>query len=115
MAYLPYLSDEKLKRIVCSVVDAGAAALQTSNLDRNVVDPFAMLFEMAAFGLDEVQWEKNERTRQAQKTMINHSWRFAPAYFGGSDGLGGFGRWLQGRVRCCESRKENYCRNQEQT
>ncbi|MBP9713658.1 MAG: Eco47II family restriction endonuclease [Sterolibacterium sp.] len=71
MAYLSYLSDEQLKGIVCAVVDAGVNAVCKSNLERNVIDPFAMLFEMTAFGLDEIQWERNERTRQAQKTMIN--------------------------------------------
>lgn len=71
MPYLPYLSDEQLIAIVRSVVDAGAKAAQKADLGRNVIDPFAVLFEMAAFGLTEAAWEKNERTRQAQKTLVN--------------------------------------------
>lgn len=71
MAYLPYITDAKLKTIVQSVVDSGAAAMAHADLNRNVIDPFAVLFEMAAFGLSEADWEKNERTRQAQKTLVN--------------------------------------------
>lgn len=71
MPYLPFIADDKLCAIVKSVVDAGANAEKKADLGRNVIDPFAVLFEMAAFGLTEANWEKNERTRQAQKTLVN--------------------------------------------
>lgn len=71
MPYLPFISDTSLKTIVKSVVDAGANAASKANLGRNVIDPFAVLFEMAAFGLSEQDWLKNEGIRQAQKTLVN--------------------------------------------
>ena len=39
---------------------------------KNVIDPFAAIFEMAGFEIDYLTWHKSETTRQAQKTLQNH-------------------------------------------
>jgi hypothetical protein len=39
--------------------------------DRNVIDPFAALFSMAAFDLSPDEWSENERLRQAGKSLEN--------------------------------------------
>ena len=39
---------------------------------KNVIDPFAAIFEMSGFEIDYNTWLKSETTRQAQKTLQNH-------------------------------------------
>ncbi|MGV0005026.1 MAG: Eco47II family restriction endonuclease [Candidatus Porifericomitaceae bacterium WSBS_2022_MAG_OTU9] len=73
MAYLPFISDEDLKQVVQEVLDTGVQARNKANNDfeRNVIDPFAILWEMASFGINEEQWRENEICRQMQKSLAN--------------------------------------------
>lgn len=53
---------------------------------RNVIDPFAALFEMSGFEIDYKTWLKSETTRQAQKTLQNHIGDFHQNILGYSKG-----------------------------
>ena len=73
MAYLPFISDEDLKQVVQEVLDTGVKARNRANqnFERNVIDPFAILWEMASFGINKEQWRENEICRQMQKSLAN--------------------------------------------
>jgi len=43
---------------------------------KNVIDPFAAIFEMSGFELNYKAWYKNEISRQAQKSLQNHVGNF---------------------------------------
>jgi len=70
---LPYLDDEIFLKFVEEVLRVGFAALEKveKNFHKNVIDPFAMLFEAGSFNLDKQHWIINEKARQAQKTLSN--------------------------------------------
>jgi len=71
--FLPFLPDAVFLKIVQGVLDKGTKALLQSETDmhRNVIDPFSMLFEMGCFELTPEDWAAREKTRQAQKTLSN--------------------------------------------
>ena len=73
MSLLPYISDAVFLQTVKKVLDVGMDAIAKADraFNRNVIDPFSMLFEMGSFGLDEASWLQNEKNRQAQKTLSN--------------------------------------------
>lgn len=74
MPKLSYIADEVLvgdvKHLLAIANEAKAKAER--DFTRNVIDPFAVLFEMSGFGVDEFTWEKGEKNRQIQKTLQNH-------------------------------------------
>lgn len=75
MAYLTWITDELLTQAVKNVLIKGHNAKQNApeNFNKNVVDPFASLFEASAFGLQSFEdWKNQELNRQAQKTLQNH-------------------------------------------
>jgi len=55
------------------MLDIGIQALlkPEKSFDKNVIDPFSMLFESASFGLNMQEWMTHEKARQAQKTLSN--------------------------------------------
>jgi hypothetical protein len=63
-----------LRKVVNDLFDTSKAAQTKSEQDwtRNVIDPFAALFEITGFGLDTHSWTQNEKRRQAQKTLQNN-------------------------------------------
>lgn len=63
-----------LQKVTNDLFDTAKAALTKSEQDwtRNVIDPFAALFEITGFGLDTQSWTQNEKRRQAQKTLQNN-------------------------------------------
>lgn len=74
MAYLTWISDDDLKAEVGKILDTAQQAVQKANatMTRNVVDPFAVLFEIAGFKIADVaSWEVTEKARQSQKTLSN--------------------------------------------
>lgn len=73
MAYLSFVSDEKLKALVSEILNQGRVATETATrgFNRNTIDPFAILWEMASFSNSFEDWYKNEISRQAQKTLTN--------------------------------------------
>jgi len=85
---LPFLPDRVFLSIVQDVMDTGFSALSKSqnSMHRNVIDPFAVVFEMACFGLSARNWEVGEQARQAQKTLINKVGLFHQKLIGSLDG-----------------------------
>ncbi len=71
---LSFISDAVLDQEVQNLLSIAKAARKKSDLDftRNVIDPFAVLFEMSGFEVDETTWEMGEKNRQVQKTLQNH-------------------------------------------
>ena len=88
MAFLPFISDESFEKIVTELLAKAVEAKRKTDekFDRNVIDPFAVLFEMAGFNLDNDAWLLNEKTRQAQKTLSNAIGSFHQKILGAIDG-----------------------------
>lgn len=73
MPYVSFISDERFKEIVNELLAIGDAAKvkATEEFDRNVIDPFSMLMEMASFDMNFEEWVKSEKSRQVQKSLSN--------------------------------------------
>lgn len=73
MPYLPFISDEQLKKQVEFVLNARAIAFKAplDTLFSNSIDPFSALFDAKAQGIDCHEWLTGERTRQVQKSLQN--------------------------------------------
>jgi hypothetical protein len=71
--YVPFIDDgtfEDLVRFFLNKAEEGVRrSIESSG--RNVIDPFAAMFAMAAFNLTPTEWEQNERYRQAEKSLTN--------------------------------------------
>ncbi len=74
MVYLPWISNDNLSQAVLHLLSKAGQAKKKASKDfgKNVIDPFAAMFEMSGFGLSFEDWKKSETTRQAQKTLQNH-------------------------------------------
>lgn len=73
MPYLSFVSDSDFEQAVQLMLDSATNGLADAEEDfsRNVIDPFSLFFEMSGFGIQTVaDWEKSEKTRQAQKTLV---------------------------------------------
>jgi hypothetical protein len=88
MPYVTFVSDEFFRSIVKEVLDVGLAAKKKSSASfgRNVIDPFATLFEMGAFNIDFDTWRASEVERQAQKTLSNQIGMFHQKLLGAVSG-----------------------------
>ncbi|MCC2666571.1 MAG: type restriction enzyme (Eco47II, Sau96I) [Gammaproteobacteria bacterium] len=73
MSKLSFISDHDLDEAVANLLTVAGAALKESEdkFNKNVIDPFSAIFEMAGFQIDENTWRSNEKTRKAQKTLSN--------------------------------------------
>lgn len=74
MPYLSFISDQNLEQEVNKILSTAKLALEeaSADIDKNVIDPFSVTFEMAGFGIDKVvDWEVREQARQSQKTLSN--------------------------------------------
>jgi len=85
---LPYLDDKTFLQFVEEMLNIGFDALlkPEEKFDKNVIDPFSMLFEAASFGLDKQDWIMHEKSRQAQKTLSNGIGIFHQKILGALDG-----------------------------
>jgi hypothetical protein len=74
MNYVPFLDDEIFIGIVNEVFIKGVDAKSKSikGFNRNVIDPFAALFEIACLHGEFDNWFVSEASRQAQKSLANH-------------------------------------------
>lgn len=72
MPYLSFIDDQLLETIVSEVLKKGQNAHLNSNINKNVIDPFSILFELSSFSITSEQWFENEKIRQSQKTLSNH-------------------------------------------
>lgn len=84
MPQLSFISDEALVTAVNHLLDIATRARTKADKEfgRNVIDPFAILFEMSGFRMDEPSWLEGEKNRQAQKTLQNHVGTFHQAILG---------------------------------
>lgn len=55
-------------------------------IGKNVIDPFAAMFEMVGFGLDHAGWVNGQLMRQAQETLLNHIGGFHQNILGAVEG-----------------------------
>lgn len=83
-----FLTDAALVAEVSHLLNTAEEALESrkAEMDRNVIDPFAALFEMAGFGLDHEGWVRSELMRQAQKTLQNQVGNFHQNILGSIEG-----------------------------
>ena len=74
MPFLKWISDTDLKNEVRQLLSIAKEAQKTAvdEFGKNVIDPFAAIFEMSGFEIDYNTWLKSETTRQAQKSLQNH-------------------------------------------
>ncbi len=94
MAYLNYIMDCDLEAEVKHLLTTARQAKEktSSKFDRNVIDPFAALFEMAGFRLSHEQWYENELIRQSQKTLQNQVGEFHQKVLGHVQGWEDLGK-----------------------
>jgi Eco47II restriction endonuclease len=57
-----------------------------THFEKNVIDPFAAMIEMAGFGSTAEQWVENEKQRQSQKTLQNRIGAFHQTILGNMKG-----------------------------
>ncbi|MDD4190987.1 MAG: Eco47II family restriction endonuclease [Mangrovibacterium sp.] len=88
MPYLKWISDSDLKNEVKQLLSIakGAKGVAVKDFGKNVIDPFAALFEMSGFEIEYDPWIKSENTRQAQKSLQNHIGDFHQNILGYSKG-----------------------------
>lgn len=88
MSYVSFISDHLLEAEVRRLIEvAQQAKLQSrKNFSKNVIDPFAAVFEIAGFSIDHAAWLENEMTRQAQKTLQNQIGTFHQNVLGAARG-----------------------------
>lgn len=90
---LDFLDDATLVAEVSHLLTVAEEAIESQRKEfaKNVIDPFAAMFEMSGFGLDHAAWVRVELMRQAQKTLLNH--------------IGGFHQNILGAVKGWENMK----------
>ncbi len=89
MAYLTWISDADLEHEVSKIINTATAGISkaTNQFNKNVIDPFSIMFEMAGFNIVTVNtWEINEKSRKAQKTLSNAFGTFHQSVLGHVNG-----------------------------
>jgi hypothetical protein len=78
MPWLSWIADSELRTevnlLLSHAMEAQKAALE--EFGKNVIDPFAAIFEIAGFEISYETWFKSESARQAQKSLQNHIGEF---------------------------------------
>lgn len=74
MPFLKWISDTNLIKEVTQLLFVAKDAKNdaANKFGKNIIDPFAALFEMSGFEIGYDTWLKSETSRQAQKTLQNH-------------------------------------------
>lgn len=88
MAYVSFVDDTTFKSLVNNIINLGREAkkVAVSDFNRNIIDPFSILWEMGSFEFSHDAWYTNEIIRQAQKTLTNHIGMFHQNFLGSVDG-----------------------------
>ena len=88
MPFLHWIEDNRLITEVNHLLEIAKDAQKNAvnKFGKNVIDPFAALFEISGFEIDYELWVKNETARQAQKTLQNHIGDFHQNILGYSTG-----------------------------
>ncbi|MES1023613.1 Eco47II family restriction endonuclease [Gloeocapsa sp. BRSZ] len=104
MVYLPYISDNDLRKAVKRVVDCilSTQQRQEAEMYRNVIDPFSAIFDGAVQGFSLEDWLQKERSRQIQKTVQNQIGHFHENIL---SSVPGWQKLRQGVDICNEERK----------
>jgi hypothetical protein len=78
MPRLSFITDEELEKAVRHLLTVAKKAKTdvAKDINRNVVDPFSILFQMSGFNINSDTWETGEMSRQAEKTLQNHVGEF---------------------------------------
>lgn len=78
MPKLSFIADVELEKAVQHLltVAENAKISAAKDINRNVIDPFSILFQMSGFGINSDVWQTSEMTRQAEKTLQNHVGEF---------------------------------------
>lgn len=87
--YLTWIDDEALINAVIKVYMAVREAFSTTSLtylERNIIDPFSLIFETALTGTSMQDWLKIEAQRQTQKKLSNMIGEFHQNILGACDG-----------------------------
>lgn len=106
MAILNFISDDALENEVFLVLDIAIRAKLAAdkNFEKNVIDPFASLFEIAGFGITHDKWIENEKARQYQKTLQNHVGNFHQKILGHVTGWHDLGIGSEVDLMCPEKK-----------
>jgi hypothetical protein len=85
---LSFISDEALENNVSHLLKVATQAREKaeSEFGRNVIDPFAVLFELSGFNASTEIWLNSEQNRQAQKSLQNHIGIFHQNILGSAPG-----------------------------
>jgi hypothetical protein len=94
MPYLPFISDNDLKREIWRVINViyHANADAEAKFYRNVVDPFSAVFDSLCQDITIESWVKQEKSRQIQKTLQNALGDFHQEILGAITGWRSMGR-----------------------
>lgn len=84
MPYVNFVTDIEYEDLVKKTLSLGKGARKKAedNFDRNIIDPFSILWEMASFNSDYKSWHASEISRQAQKTLSNQIGMFHQKFLG---------------------------------
>ncbi len=84
----PYVDDEVFIKEVSEVLRKNKSALKKIDKDfhENVIDPFSALFDSENSNLSIKTWEKQEKSRQLQKTLQNAIGHFHQRILGSVNG-----------------------------
>jgi len=88
MPYVSFIDDTRFKSLVTNTLAHGHEAKNKaiSKFNRNVIDPFSILWEMSSFDSNFDTWYVSELSRQAQKTLSNHIGMFHQNFLGSIEG-----------------------------
>jgi|SRR5690606_5662434 len=88
MSYLSWIEDDALTKCVIDLITTAQSVKQkaSTTLNKNVMDPFSAIFQMAGFEMDYSTWMQSEEARQAQKSLQNHVGNFHQNIIGSIDG-----------------------------
>jgi len=88
MPYLSWIDDKDLSEAVRHLLNIAKNAQKQAEakFDKNVIDPFSAVFQIAGFGIDYQSWVIGEQTRQSQKTLQNHIGNFHQIVLGSVEG-----------------------------
>ena len=84
MSYVTFVDDTTYKSIVGKILLEGqnSTVKAMKDFNRNVIDPFAIVWELASFKIDFATWYQTELARQAQKTLSNKVGVFHQTFLG---------------------------------
>ncbi len=84
MPYVTFVDDTTYKSIVGKILTEGqnSTVKAKQKFNRNVIDPFAVVWELASFKIDFSTWYQTELARQAQKTLSNKIGVFHQTFLG---------------------------------